>query len=79
MEQGGDYIAEFRALRPDGAVRWIEARGRCERDSAGRTVRCYGVMLDTTGRRRAEEKISYYNAVLEARNQILRLALASQS
>jgi PAS domain S-box-containing protein len=79
MERGGDYIAEFRVLQPDGAVRWMEARGRCDLDSAGRPLRCYGVMLDTTGRRRAEEKIGHYNAVLEARNQILRLTFASQS
>lgn len=54
MERGEEYVAEFRTLWPDGAVRWIEARGRFGRDPAGRPVRNYGVMLDVTERKRAE-------------------------
>src|SRR5512133_2670672 len=30
VEQGGEYSAVFRALTPEGTVRWLEARGRVE-------------------------------------------------
>jgi PAS domain S-box-containing protein len=57
VERCEDYRAEFRAVTPDGAVRWIEARARMEGDAAGRPLRQYGVMLDITDRRRAEEAL----------------------
>ena len=57
MEKGGDYIAEFRVALPNGAVCWIEARGRYDRDAGGRAVRSYGVLMDITERKRAEEKL----------------------
>jgi hypothetical protein len=57
VEQGTDYRAEFRSLTPDGTVRWIEARGRTERDVTGQPLRQYGVMLDITDRKRTEEAL----------------------
>ncbi len=54
LEQGGDYRAEFRVLGPEDQRRWLEARGRFERDSEGRAVRSYGVMQDITERKLAE-------------------------
>jgi PAS domain S-box-containing protein len=70
MDEGADYIAEFRTLWPDGTVHWIEARGAFERDAAGKPVRSYGVMLDTTERKRAEaalrESQERLSLVLEA-------------
>jgi PAS domain S-box-containing protein len=56
VEKGGEYRSEFRALFADGTVRWIEARGRTERGAAGEPLRQYGVMLDITERKRAEEE-----------------------
>jgi PAS domain S-box-containing protein len=58
MEHGTDYSAEFRVVRPDGTEHWLEARGQFERDAPGRTVRCYGVMIDFTQRKRAEEALA---------------------
>ena len=48
MEGDGDYAREFRVVHPDGAVRWLYARGRFLHDGDGRAVRMIGVMLDTT-------------------------------
>ena len=67
MEAGGDYINEFRTLWPDGTVRWLEARGRFERDAAGRAVRCYGVMLDITQRKQSEAALRYSERQLRER------------
>jgi PAS domain S-box-containing protein len=45
----------FRAVRPDGTVRWLHGLGRAERDSDGRVTGMSGINLDITERRRAEE------------------------
>lgn len=48
------YRDEFRILRPDGSVRWIESVARIFRDENGRAIRMSGVNLDITDRKRAE-------------------------
>ena len=63
LEQGGDFRAEYRVLGVNDEVRWVEARGRCSRDTAGRAIRSYGVVIDMTERKQAEE------ALRESRNQ----------
>jgi len=55
--KGGEYRAEFRVLRPDGSVHWIEARGFMALTPAGEPYRQYGVMIDITERKRAEEAL----------------------
>jgi PAS domain S-box-containing protein len=57
VQEGGDYLNEFRVLWPDGTIRWLEARGKMERNAEGRSVRSYGVMIDTTDRKRDEEHV----------------------
>jgi PAS domain S-box-containing protein len=49
-----DYRDEFRIVRPDGTVRWVESVGRLERNSAGVPARMSGVNVDVTARRSAE-------------------------
>ena len=71
MERGVEYSAEFRVLRPDGIVHWLEARGRFERDAAGQPVRSYGVMLNITKRKYDEEALrasraAAYNLIQDA-------------
>ncbi|HSE91739.1 MAG TPA: MASE1 domain-containing protein, partial [Methylomirabilota bacterium] len=52
----GEHRVEYRIVRPDGAVRWVEGRGRVFRDAEGRPERMIGVCLDVTERRAAEEE-----------------------
>jgi signal transduction histidine kinase len=52
---GGHYGVEFRVLPPGGEVRWILAEGHVDMGPRGLPLRSYGVMLDVTGRVRAEE------------------------
>jgi PAS domain S-box-containing protein len=56
IEQGRDHHIEYRIVRPDGKVRWVEGRGRLLKDADGRPVRMMGVCTDITERRQAEEK-----------------------
>jgi PAS domain S-box-containing protein len=54
LRQGTDYHIQYRILRPDGEVRWLEARGRVQRDASGGPQRMLGVCSDITDRKRLE-------------------------
>ena len=51
------YRDEFRILRSDGSVLWIESSASVSRDENGRATRTFGVNIDITARREAEERI----------------------
>ena len=53
----GTHQLEYRIVRPDGAERWVEGRGRVFRDEHGRVARLMGVCADITERKRAERAI----------------------
>ena len=53
----GAFAVECRINRPDGAVRWIAAKGRVEYDAAGSPVRLAGTVVDTTDQRAIEEAL----------------------
>jgi PAS domain S-box-containing protein len=55
LKSGGDLAEEFRLLRPDGAVRWVLAQGRCHHDASGRAARFSGATLDITERKETEQ------------------------
>jgi two-component system, cell cycle sensor histidine kinase and response regulator CckA len=55
---GDGYIdQEFRALLPDGHVRWFVSVGRIVRDVAGTPVEFVGVAMDITERKAVEEHL----------------------
>ncbi|MFC8192619.1 SpoIIE family protein phosphatase [Cellulomonas sp. NPDC057328] len=53
----GVYEAEFRVLRPDGTLRWLNARGRALAGPSGRAEQVIGVTTDTTALRAGEERV----------------------
>jgi PAS domain-containing protein len=57
MESGSNYIAEYRAVLSDGAIRWIATRGRLESNGNGTPLRLRGVSIDISERKRAEEAL----------------------
>ena len=62
----GEYRVRFRALWPDGTMRWLEAQGRMLARGEGaeaRPARLIGTVMDVTEARRAER------AVAEARDR----------
>jgi signal transduction histidine kinase/CheY-like chemotaxis protein len=56
-EDSGDLAAEYRVVHPDGAVRWLQAKGRMFFDDAGHPERIVGFMVDTTESRHAQEEL----------------------
>ncbi len=62
------YYSEFRVIRPDGAVRWLQDNGRVERDRNGSPLRLVGISHDITERKQALDR-------LHERQQQLAMAL----
>ncbi|MDP9072170.1 MAG: PAS domain S-box protein, partial [Actinomycetota bacterium] len=57
VEAGVYYACEYRAVWPDGSVRWVAATGRLVADAEGQPRRMTGVTADVTERRQAEEAL----------------------
>jgi PAS domain S-box-containing protein len=51
------YECDFRIVRPDGQVAWVQNRGRASYGAAGEPLRVLGTVTDVTDRRRAEEAL----------------------
>ena len=66
MDEKRLYTAEFRTLWPDGTIRWLEARGDFEYAADNQPLRNFGVMLDITERKRAEEELCRAKEAAEA-------------
>lgn len=49
-----DYLQEYRVMCPEGAICWLNSRGRVYRDATGRGVRVVGLSVDVTDRKQAE-------------------------
>jgi PAS domain S-box-containing protein len=64
VETGCDYEAEYRVTSTI-PPRWVTARGKVERDDAGRVVRFPGVVLDETERKQAELLLAAQNRAIE--------------
>ncbi len=67
LYEGATYLIEFRMVRADGTIRWSETRGKVSRDESGKPLRMYGVDLDITERKEAEEQLRRSEAKARAR------------
>jgi PAS domain S-box-containing protein len=61
VESTGEHHIEYRLVRPDGEIRWVEARGKLMRDRQGRPERMIGVCADVTARKQAEQAVDELN------------------
>jgi two-component system, LuxR family, sensor kinase FixL len=68
---GGEYAADYRVMLPDGAIRWITARGKVDLHGNTGPQRMSGVSMDITERRRAEEE------AMEWRDELFHLSRVS--
>jgi PAS domain S-box-containing protein len=57
LREGTEYHVEYRIVLPDGALRWVEARGLVFSDESGVPERMMGVCSDITERKRSEEAV----------------------
>ena len=56
FEEGTDYHVEFRAILPDGTVRWAKTYGEVLSDEAGKPIRMVGVVMDNYSRQAVEDQ-----------------------
>ena len=52
---GENFEQDYRIAHPDGE-RWVNSRGRMIKDDAGRVVNFFGLVMDITARKRAEQE-----------------------
>jgi two-component system, LuxR family, sensor kinase FixL len=57
IETQSEYAMEYRVLLPDGTLRWIGARGRCIDVEDGKGIRLFGVSMDVTAQKEAQEAL----------------------
>ncbi|MGA7751412.1 MAG: PAS domain S-box protein [Candidatus Sulfotelmatobacter sp.] len=55
LKDQDQFQFEYRAIRPDGELRWILSHGRIVRDANGIGIRMIGTHTDITDRKQAEE------------------------
>jgi PAS domain S-box-containing protein len=58
MDTGDEFTAEHRIVRRDGAVRWVDVRGRVFRGTDGEPSRVLGVVRDSTDLRTAGDAVA---------------------
>ena len=66
----GEYDVEYRILRPEGEVRWIESRSFIAFNADGRPRRVLGVNLDVTERKQTERALADRNKQLELAGKV---------
>ena len=71
LQTGAEYRSEYRAILPDGQLRWIAGRGHVEFNGNGQPVRMRGASLDITKRKQAEEQAA------RQRNELAHLSRVS--
>jgi PAS domain S-box-containing protein len=72
-ERHTEYEIEYRIVRPEGEVRWIESRSFISYDLAGIPRRVIGVNIDITQRKRLAEMLAERNAQLELASKVARI------
>ena len=63
VEEGAVYDVEYRVVGPDGAIRWINDRGRLIRDAAGKPVRVDGLARDISDLVRQRARLGRLNRI----------------
>jgi diguanylate cyclase (GGDEF)-like protein/PAS domain S-box-containing protein len=58
-ENQGEFVCEYRIVRPDGSVRWLRDESVIVEDDAGVPLYRQGYLLDITARREAEERFAH--------------------
>ena len=78
LEQDVLYEPVYRAVWPDGSIRFITARGTMEKTAEGRPLRINGLIWDTTDRKRAEDALVLASKKLNLLSSITRHDIRNQ-
>lgn len=62
VRSGAPYKDEYRIVRPDGQVRWLQARGQARYDEHAKAVEMAGTIIDVTNEINARERLNEQEA-----------------
>jgi PAS domain S-box-containing protein len=62
---GKPYNIQYRIMRPDGSIRFVQSMGEPIRNPDGVVVRFAGVLLDITERKQSEDSLARLNRTLQ--------------
>jgi len=65
VRDGRPYNIQYRIMRPDGSIRFVQSMGEAIRNTDGTLVRFSGALLDVTERKQAEDKLARLNRTLQ--------------
>src|SRR5580765_942263 len=65
VRDGRPYNIQYRIIRPDGSIRFVQSMGEAIRNTDGTLVRFSGALLDVTERKQAEDKLARLNRTLQ--------------
>jgi PAS domain S-box-containing protein len=66
LQGSDDYLQDYRVQAPNGARRWVTARGRCFRDDKGEVTRFFGVVFDITRQVEDRQQGEHTDALLKS-------------
>ena len=78
-KEGRSFNDEYRIVRPDGAVRYLQDHSELTRDEAGKTILVFGTTQDITDWKRMEEQLHRAREEAEAANRAKGEFLANMS
>ncbi|MBW4644396.1 MAG: PAS domain-containing protein [Goleter apudmare HA4340-LM2] len=78
VKEGAEYDIEFRAVLPDGSIRWLASKGIVLRNASGVAVRMSGVDVDITKRKQAEAKLESHAQQQAIVAELSQIALAGK-
>ncbi|HEY9614812.1 response regulator [Allocoleopsis sp.] len=76
LESGTSYESDFRLVRPDHSIRYVEARGKAIFNEQGQVIRLFGTILDITDRKQVEKALRQSEAREREKAQELELTLS---
>jgi PAS domain S-box-containing protein len=68
VSEGDGYSIDYRLRQKSGAYAWIHDRNRVVRDSSGAPSALNGIWLDISERRKAQEELQLFRALLDQSN-----------
>jgi signal transduction histidine kinase/ActR/RegA family two-component response regulator len=75
MKERTLYSCEYRIVRADGQIIWVEPRGRFFYDGNRRAVRAVGVLFEITARKHAEERLIQRETQLDLAARIVGIGI----
>ncbi|WP_159451538.1 PAS domain S-box protein [Planktothrix sp. PCC 11201] len=79
IQSGISYELDYRIIRTDGSIRYLEVRGEGVRDEQGNIVQLFGTVLDISDRKQVELELQKAKESAEVANKTKSIFIANMS